>query len=66
MEGYQERVTIEKLELSEKLNKLRAFMEDAKEFKSLPREDQVLLKCQYSAMVMYESILRIRFESFSR
>jgi hypothetical protein len=63
MAPHEERVTVERLELGDKLDKLDAFIVGAT-FRSLPDEDQVLLKRQADAMRTYENILDQRIARF--
>lgn len=60
MEPYQERMLVELKELSEKVDKLHAFIGDREKVNELPIEKLDLLLKQYHYMSMYEHILRLR------
>lgn len=64
MEPFKERVIEEEKALSDKLNKLGAFIH-GEAFKSLPAEDQSLLQQQDDHMRAYVHVLRKRIERFS-
>ena len=63
MEPHQERVIKEEAELSDKLNKLGAFIH-GEVFKTLPEEEQELLQAQDDTMREYLEILRSRIDRF--
>lgn len=63
MQPHQERVVTEEAELSDKLNKLGAFIH-GEVFKALPVEDQQLLQEQDDHMRLYAHVLRQRIERF--
>jgi hypothetical protein len=63
MEAYQERVLAERDELSERLDKLRTFLNSAK-FDAVPRPEQVRMTRQYLAMSSYLDVLNERIAAF--
>ena len=63
MEGYQDRVVVEKDELDERIEKLTNFIQSVK-FQSIPEEEQELLTRQLEVMREYSSILEERIEGF--
>ena len=66
MKSYEERVVIEKQELDEKRDKLRAVCFDPENavYKSLSREDLLLLMEQWIIMNNYSDILGKRIARF--
>lgn len=62
-QGHEARVTAEERELSDKLNKLGAFIH-GETFKGLPAEDQRLLQEQDAHMRAYGGVLRQRIARF--
>ena len=60
MEGYQERKKKEFEELSERVEKLHAFLGKSENLDNLDEERLRLLTLQYHYMVMYQHILRLR------
>ena len=65
MQPHQERVVTEKNELDEKLDKLKAFIEENPIFKTLPHDEQLRLNRQFDAMAEYSHILGQRIDAFS-
>ena len=63
MQDYQQRVVDEEIALSEKLNKLGAFIH-GEVFLTLPEEDRTLLQEQDDHMRAYANVLRQRIERF--
>jgi len=63
MEQYQLRVVAEEMELSERLERLRAFIEDAK-FRNLPFAEQERMGKQLRAMDTYQEALRERIAAW--
>ena len=63
MQIYQERVVDEKSELSEKLEKLEAFI-GGTIYNSLPPSEQTILSRQLLIMQLYEQVLSERIGSF--
>lgn len=63
LEPHQQRIVTESDELSERLNKLNAFLM-AEKFKELPAIEQQLLKRQQQAMVEYSMALFARVSLF--
>jgi hypothetical protein len=57
-------VVTEKQELGEKLDKLKAFIEESPTFKKLPFEEQSRLNRQFDAMAIYSQILGERINAF--
>lgn len=57
---YLTRLGDELDELTDKINKLRAFMGEDKVFHKLPSKQKVLMEQQYSVMMEYATILRHR------
>jgi hypothetical protein len=64
MQAHQERVVVEKKELDEKLNKLKAFIEGGAIFKTLPEDEKHRLNRQFDVMAEYSRILRQRIDAF--
>jgi hypothetical protein len=65
MEAYQQRVVDELEALREKRRKLKEFI-DSDRFKSLSREDKVLLDAQSYIMWRYDSLLSRRIGRFTK
>ena len=63
MTEWQNRVINEQFLLEEKAKTLYAYLV-GKQFETLPKEDQELLKTQYYAMMVYSSILTQRINRF--
>lgn len=63
MRRFQEEVHQEYLELSDKINKLKSFM-DLRYFKGIEPEQATLLGIQLSAMETYLATLSARLKSF--
>ena len=63
MRDYQVRVVYERDELSEKVDKLRTFV-NSSAFLSVPDEEQYRLTHQYLAMASYLDILNERIAAF--
>lgn len=68
MQPHEERVVKEKIELDERLSKLKEFCFDPGSpiFKGLLPIDRDLLEQQYDAMRMYSKILGQRIDRFSK
>jgi hypothetical protein len=67
LQPHQERVVIEKLELDEKLAKLKAFAFGGNPiFGTLPPEERDRLERQFDAMSRYSAILGERIAAFER
>lgn len=66
MQPHEERVVDEKVQLDEKLAKLKAFCFERRSpiFDKLPPEDRDLLEDQYTVMLRYSEILARRIERF--
>lgn len=64
LKPHEDRVVNEERELSDKLNKLGAFIH-GEQFKALPVEDQALLQEQDDHMRAYADVLRRRIARFS-
>jgi len=65
MSDYKERVLSEKIDLQDKVAKLRKFvLEYDSVFQNLDSEDQALLRHQLSTMEEYLNILRERISRF--
>jgi len=64
MQPYQERIIVEKKELDDKLDKLKAFIEVNPIYKTLSNEEQHRLNRQFDIMVEYSTILGARIEAF--
>lgn len=62
-EPYQQRVVIEKNELNDKIDRLKAFFK-TKTFEDLNDDDQMLLDEQYWVMKEYSNILATRIGRF--
>lgn len=56
-ETFLDRLRIEKAELSDRINKLDAFIEHNPKFAELGQDDRDMLRSQYEAMRIYEHIL---------
>ena len=56
MDNFRTRLFYEHLELGQRINKLKAFI-DSDEYKTLPDVDRLDLQAQYSAMLRYYEIL---------
>lgn len=65
MQPHEERVVQELKDLSEKLEKLTAFI-DGEVYNSLPTLEQARLRRQFVVMQNYESILKERIDNFPR
>lgn len=63
MHPFQDRVYDERQQLSEKIEKLIAFI-DGDSFTSLSKVDQVLLQQQLGLMISYDGTLRERIQRF--
>ena len=63
MQAYQERVVVEKCELSEKLDKLRTFWGGSL-FETLPEQERERLTRQMMVMSEYVGILSERIAAF--
>lgn len=61
MEKYQERMVAELQELSNKTEKLNAFIKSEK-YAGLPKQKRILLMFQFNAMNQYATILACRCE----
>lgn len=59
MEGFVERLQSEKNELSERMRKLRVFI-DKEEFNELSETERKMLTMQYGSMASYYGILNQR------
>lgn len=64
MQPHQQRIVDEKKDLSEKLDKLKTFIETSAVFKGLPQDEQGRLNRQFDVMAEYSSILGQRIEAF--
>ena len=64
MQEFQQRVIDEKNELSERTDRLDAFI-SSKTFDTLPPDEQLRLRRQLSVMCAYREILRQRIEAFT-
>ena len=64
MQPHEERVIIEKKELDEKIDKLKAFIMENPVFKRLSIEEQKRLNQQYDIMIQYSKILNERINAF--
>jgi ABC-type phosphate transport system auxiliary subunit len=60
---HQERVILERLELEEKLAKLRTFLE-SHTFDNLYSAERGRLHRQYAAMMTYSNVLKERIDAF--
>lgn len=56
---WRDRVKVERAELMERMDKLRAFLQTT-EFRSLPESHRGLLDAQINAMMQYASLLALR------
>ena len=65
MTGHQQRVLDEYRELDGRLSRLFGFIIHNDTFKTLPVEEQELLRKQSEAMVEYKSVLKARITAFS-
>jgi hypothetical protein len=63
MQAYQERVVVERNELSEKLHKLRTFI-GSQVYPNLPEAEQGRLSRQHMAMALYWGVLNERIAAF--
>ena len=63
IQPHQERMLEEQDELQERMRKLLRFSESSAHDK-LPKVEQALLACQYSAMKNYSTVLDYRIELF--
>jgi hypothetical protein len=61
---HQQRVINERLELDEKLSKLKAFIDGTPTFKGLHEDERRRLNRQYDVMAEYSSILAQRIAAF--
>ena len=61
MESYQERMITELKELSDKIEKLDAFIQSEK-YMALPKQKRILMMLQLNAMNQYATILACRCE----
>lgn len=61
-ESFKDRVIIEALDLEEKIEKLKKFIDTPSFFRELTERNQELLKEQHKAMEMYFNILQTRLE----
>lgn len=64
MQPHQQRVVDEASELSDKLVKLIAFIEESNIYQSLESTQQTLLRAQTGAMRAYLEVLNLRIGSF--
>ncbi len=64
MQPHQQRVVDEKTELDDKMVKLFAFVNTNPVFDSLPKDEQIRLKCQLNIMGFYSEILKARIAAF--
>lgn len=62
MSTFKERLIQEQLDLSEKVKKLRTFIDENEVFKTLFEEHQYLLKKQLYYMSGYDAILQKRID----
>lgn len=62
--SFQDRVRLELDELSQKLEKLSAFISESDTFVSLPSEEKARLVRQRRAMMEYEHVLKERVAAF--
>ena len=62
MEPHVERMLNEQKELSEKVEKLRLFIEENPIFGNLPQEEQHDMRMQLNAMEKYSTILQSRID----
>lgn len=61
MNSFKERLTVEKIELKEKIDKLSAFL-GSDNFKSIDKRQQGLLRQQLTVMLQYLEILQDRID----
>lgn len=64
MQPHQQRVVDEVNELSDKHDKLIAFIESNQTFQGLESQEQTLLRAQVGAMRAYLEILNLRIAAF--
>ncbi|CNL92863.1 crAss001_48 related protein [Yersinia aleksiciae] len=64
MQPHQQRVVDEASELSDKLVKLIAFIEESNIYQSFESTQQTLLRAQTGAMRAYLEVLNLRIDSF--
>ena len=64
MQPHQQRVVDEVNELSDKHDKLIAFIESSQIFQGLQSQEQTLLRAQVGAMRAYLEILNLRIAAF--
>jgi len=64
MKDFQERVIDEKIELDEKLVKLKVFLGGSTVVSSLPEEEQARLRIQVLVMTIYSDTLGARIKAF--
>ena len=64
MRDFQERVIDEKIELDEKLVKLKRFLGGSIMVSSLPEEEQARLRIQVLVMTIYSDTLGARIKAF--
>lgn len=66
MNSFKDRLLVEISELSEKFNKLEAFiLENGSVYQSLSNEDKGLLVIQKNAMLTYLSVLNVRINKLN-
>lgn len=65
MQPHQQRVVDEKKELDDKLDKLKAFIDENPIFKGLHADERVRLCRQFDVMAEYSSILSQRIAAFA-
>lgn len=64
MKDFQQRVIDEKIELDEKLVKLKRFLGGSTMVSSLPEEEQARLRIQVLVMTIYSDTLGARIKEF--
>ena len=64
MKDFQQRVIDEKIELDEKLVKLKRFLGGSIMVSSLPEEEQARLRIQVLVMTIYSDTLGARIKAF--
>jgi hypothetical protein len=64
MEDFQQRVVNEKVQLDEKIGRLRRILNDPI-FPTIPRDDQELLEHQFELMKEYSDVLGDRIKRFA-
>lgn len=64
LQPHQQRVVIEKSELDEKIDKLKAFIMESPIFQKLSDAERARLNHQYDVMVEYSRVLGARIEAF--